>query len=738
MTKYENFEIVIEKFANPDTYKVSAPKACGRGYASDTFELEVGALNEVSPQKFHDTFSLGEIEATAALREEIQPSGNQSPERHVTVSMKQGKTYKVDLTKPLSERAAKIIGQRLTDAIFKSKIMGQWGRCSEVSRRNNARLRIRLNLKGAPDLAALPWEYMMMPDSSNFMGLDEDATIVRYLETNDAVGPLKVSPPLRILVMASAPEDLSQLDKDDEISKISQSLSALSGKLVDVVVLPQATSESLEQALREAKDNYRPFHVFHFIGHGSFEEEDGAGVLFLEDEAKQSVPVSHDVLGRWLQPYRSDLRLIFLNACQSARLSTQDPYSNVAGKIMEIAEVPAAIAMQFRITDEAAIDFAEAFYTELGKGRALEGAVDKGRRAINSNNGTKNEWATPVLYLRADSGYLLEVKTPTPPVSLKAHYASILPLLPLCRLVFFLGLNVNAVDRSLYESSWMPENGAPTIAELNSYLSRIHNINAPGGTLASIAQQLSLQKKNLPDEFSYVFSPGKAPSRMSKLYEVLAQLAKKVTDRLDPDMKDEAFRGLLFVTTTYDKALEEAFIRNGIKRFHIICYGQGGDKNTWLYSHRQYEEREVVKTTFLDDQNKPNEYTGWRDNAPIILKLPGEVGYDELQFAITEDDFFAFAKKLPHDLIPGSILAQIHGSRHLYLGYDMQNWTLRLLWDRICELQDGNNKKNSYAVVFDKDDDPNAIFWDNSEVKFALATLEDYVAGLEQDVLKRL
>jgi hypothetical protein len=737
MQKYENFEIVIVRYDKHGRYKVSAPKACGRGDASEDFELEADSLNEAAPPpSSFDTFSLREIEAASA-GEEIEQDDNQSEERHVIIPGKQGKTYKVDLTKPLSERAAKIIGQRLTGAIFKPKIMGQWGRCVEVSSRSESKLRIRLNLQGAPELAALPWEYMIMPDSSNFMGLDEDATIVRYLETSDAVRPLEVTPPLRILVMASAPQELSQLDKNKEISKISLSLSALSREYADVFVLPQATYESLDAALREAKKHERPFHVFHFIGHGSFDEEVGAGVLFFEDETRHIVPVSHDVLGRLLQPYRKDLRLIFLNACQTAKLSTKDPYSNVAGKIMDIAEIPASISMQYRITDEAAIDFAEAFYAELGKGEALEVAVDKGRRTINSKNGTVNEWATPVFYLRADSGHLLEVKTPTAPVRLKAHYESILKSLPLCKLVFFLGLNVNTVNRKPYESSWRPEDGAPTGAELYSYLSRIHNINAPGGTLASIAQKLSLKKINLSHEFSYAFSPNGASKKTSKLYEVLAKLAKKVTDKLDPDIKDEAFRGLLFVTTTYDKALEEAFIENGIDRFHIICYGQG-DKNIWLYSHRQYENQNLIKTTFLDDQNMPNEYTGWRDNTPIILKLPGEVGYDELQFAITEDDFFAFAKKLPQQLIPANILAQIYGSRHLYLGYDLQNWTLRLLWDRICELQDKNNKKESYAVVFDEDEDPNALFWENSEVKFAIAALADYVAGLEQDVLSQL
>jgi len=40
--------------------------------------------------------------------------------------------------------------------------------------------------------------------------------------------------------------------------------------------------------------------------------------------------------------------------------------------------------------------------------------------------------------------------------------------------------------------------------------------------------------------------------------------------------------------------------------------------------------------------------------------------------------------------------------------------------------------------VFDEEDDPNALFWRESDVNFAIATLEDYVAGLEQNVLEQL
>ena len=52
--------------------------------------------------------------------------------------------------------------------------------------------------------------------------------------------------------------------------------------------------------------------------------------------------------------------------------------------------------MQFRVSDDAAIDFADKFYAAIVRGDGVERAVSDGRRAMI----TQQEWATPVLFLR--------------------------------------------------------------------------------------------------------------------------------------------------------------------------------------------------------------------------------------------------------------------------------------------------------------------------------------------------
>ncbi|MEU7599612.1 CHAT domain-containing protein [Streptomyces sp. NPDC041003] len=66
--------------------------------------------------------------------------------------------------------------------------------------------------------------------------------------------------------------------------------------------------------------------------------------------------------------------------------------------------VPAVVAMQFKVTDKAAIAFSRYFYQALlGLGRPIDVAVHQGRLAMLLSDDQSLEWATPVLYVRDDN-----------------------------------------------------------------------------------------------------------------------------------------------------------------------------------------------------------------------------------------------------------------------------------------------------------------------------------------------
>jgi hypothetical protein len=101
------------------------------------------------------------------------------------------------------------------------------------------------------------------------------------------------------------------------------------------------------------------------------------------------------------------LRLAILNACEGARSSPSDPFAGVAQTLIQ-QSIPAVVAMQFEITDDAAITFAHEFYGAVADGYPVDAAVAESRRAIYAQ-GNEVEWGTPVLYMRSPNGQLFRV-----------------------------------------------------------------------------------------------------------------------------------------------------------------------------------------------------------------------------------------------------------------------------------------------------------------------------------------
>lgn len=66
--------------------------------------------------------------------------------------------------------------------------------------------------------------------------------------------------------------------------------------------------------------------------------------------------------------------------------------------------------MQYEITDEAAIEFARAFYEALADGVPVDAAVGEARKAISRMVSSTLEWGTPVLYLHSPDGVLFNIQ----------------------------------------------------------------------------------------------------------------------------------------------------------------------------------------------------------------------------------------------------------------------------------------------------------------------------------------
>jgi len=300
--------------------------------------------------------------------------------------------------------AARELGARLYNAVFQGKVRD----VLQVSlmKAGEEGLRLRLRLSDAPDLLDLPWEYLYDPTLRRFFCHSVATPLVRYPEQPRPVTPLAVTLPLQLLVMIANPSDVSVLDVEGEWQKIRSALAPLEAQgQVHLTRLPNATLSALQRQLRRGA-----YHIFHFVGHGGVSPIHGERVLYLEDERGRARLVSGDVLGTLLNDHRS-LRLALLNACEGARVGTNDPFAGVAQHLV-LQGIPAIIAMQFEITDDAAILLAQEFYASLADGYPVEAALAEARKAIFVA-GHEVEWGTPVLYSRASDGHLFTVTAST-------------------------------------------------------------------------------------------------------------------------------------------------------------------------------------------------------------------------------------------------------------------------------------------------------------------------------------
>ncbi len=196
-------------------------------------------------------------------------------------------------------------------------------RCAETLRssldeasRQDAGLRLRLHLADeVQELANIPWEFIYSKRLNRFLARTLETPLVRYLDIPENIRPLAVTPPLRVLVLISSPDDHRQLDVEGEWTKLQAAVSSLQQRgRIELEMVRPATLDALRGKLRTGE-----YHVMHFIGHGGFDEQQQDGVVLFEDDLGHGRKVSGQYLGELLRGPERRFRLAILNSCEGAR-----------------------------------------------------------------------------------------------------------------------------------------------------------------------------------------------------------------------------------------------------------------------------------------------------------------------------------------------------------------------------------------------------------------------------------
>jgi CHAT domain/WD domain, G-beta repeat len=258
-----------------------------------------------------------------------------------------------------------------------------------------------------PVLAGLPWEAMYDEAAGGYVCRRD--LLVRHVPVASAAPPLLVDPPLRILGIVSSPRGLPPLDVGKEQQLLEGALSRLAAAgLAEVVWAPSAIWAGLQDELLGGS-----WHVVHFIGHGDFDPGRDEGVLALTGADGRADLVEASRLVDLLRQARPMPRLVVLNSCSGAATGVTDLFSGTAAALVR-GGVSAVAAMQYEISDPAAVAFARGFYSAIAHGRGVDDAMSSGRVAIVGLSGRTLEWVTPVLYLRGHDSRLFTLPAPPP------------------------------------------------------------------------------------------------------------------------------------------------------------------------------------------------------------------------------------------------------------------------------------------------------------------------------------
>ena len=320
------------------------------------------------------------------------------------------------------EQLVQQFGRELYDSVLDGDVKTLFDVSKREAFEQDFGLRVKLRIQ-APDLAVIPWEYLYDSREGEYLALARGTPVVRYLELPQPIKPLAVTPPLHILGMVASPRDQDLLDTDRERKRLETALKPLQDEgRISLNWIEGETWRDLQRAMRSGE-----WHIFHFIGHGAYEDERHEGFVALSDDGGRTHLLSAAHLGRLLDDHHP-LRLAVLNSCEGARGGAHDVLSSTAAVLMRRG-VPAVVAMQYEITDRAAIEFTRAFYEAIADGQPVDGAVGEARIAVSLALDKTLEWGVPVLYMHAPDGRIFDVQGP-PVARDGGGHAPAVPLLP--------------------------------------------------------------------------------------------------------------------------------------------------------------------------------------------------------------------------------------------------------------------------------------------------------------------
>ncbi|WP_441235259.1 CHAT domain-containing protein [Bradyrhizobium sp. 930_D9_N1_4] len=310
------------------------------------------------------------------------------------------------LTSGSDERIVQEIGSQLFEFIFQRKILELYQECSQAARKDDQPFLMRLRVTD-PTLAYVPWETMYDKKSRFYVTTSQSTPFVRAVDDYGEERRVCAARPIRMLGMAARVKilnglPLDEIEVDAEQVAIKNALSELNdGKRLKLSWIPSAKARDLNRRFLRGDEGKR-WDLFHFIGHGGHDPERQMGFIVVQEEGgPKGKRLYADSLKAFLTQPGQTPSLVVLNSCSGAQGEPGSLFSSTAAELIQ-GGVPAVIAMQFEISDNMGLAFADTFYTYLAENVSIQAALAHTRAELKARQFA--EWISPVLYMRGLDG----------------------------------------------------------------------------------------------------------------------------------------------------------------------------------------------------------------------------------------------------------------------------------------------------------------------------------------------
>ncbi len=296
----------------------------------------------------------------------------------------------------------KEFGGELLQAIFSGPAWDIYQRSIYQAEQEDRTLRIRLGLADAVELLELPFEYLYDKSRDRFLFLSDKFSLIRYFPSPKFVRRLTIVPPLRVLIVFSAPDELPRLNVERESETLTHAFTHLIER--GLMELEKLVSPSLNGLMNRL--HQQPYDALHFVGHFETSDDQNQTAMILHNDDQGIHRVSAETLGLVLRD-SSNLRLAILEAGEQYRPNPSS-LPRFAYKLLQ-SGIPSVVTTQFPLRDAQNITFIHEFYSALLNNFSLDTAITRARRGIAIREPDLS-WGALSLYSSSPDGYVFDLQ----------------------------------------------------------------------------------------------------------------------------------------------------------------------------------------------------------------------------------------------------------------------------------------------------------------------------------------